>query len=240
MTIIVCVSEGKSVLFVYSGYVPELDTLLAEILISKGAVLTIIPTTPDEYETAAYVSDYYQDAGLPSQSLSKALYEDAEQLKNIILASQAVYLMGGNTFEFLHYAKMVDLFPVLAQLESNGGIIAAESAGSIILSDTIATASLPTSDVDENTLGISNIHAMGRIAFHISPHFDPEKNDLSIDLDELQVLANTSNQDVLLLEDGEGFVMEGDVIETFVGKKKFLSSEVQSTSSGSLSDTNSL
>lgn len=215
-------------LIVYSGCVPELDLVLAKRLAEKGGVLTVIPTTPAEYEVAGYIAEYYLELGIEAQSLSKSDYEDAEHLKQTILSSNAVYLMGGNTYESLAFARSSGLFACLAQLEANGGVIAGESAGSIILSDTIATAGLPTSDPDENTLNMLNFEAMGRLAFHISPHFDYDKEDLAVDLDELQTLANTSNQDVLLLEDGEGFVMEGDVIQQFVGEVKVLKPQAQS------------
>ena len=220
--------KGKAVLLVYSGCVPELDLILAEKLALNGDRLTIIPAKPSEYEDAEYIADYYQELGVEVQSLSRDEYEDQDLLSQKILVSNGVYLMGGNTYEFLHYARSVNLFTILAKLEANGGIIAAESAGSIILSDNIATAGLPTSDVDENTVNMTNFQSMGRLSFHISPHFYPEKSQLAVDLDELQHLANTSNQNVLLLEDGEGFVMSGDVIQQFVGNAKVIRPQVQS------------
>lgn len=217
-------------LLVYSGVVPELDLILAEKLALNGDVLTVIPAIPSDYDAAAYIADYYRELGVAVQSFSRSEYQNLEQLSQAVLASNAVYLMGGNTYEFLNYARSLDLFTLLAQIETNDGIIAAESAGSIILSDTIDTAGLPSSDVDENTLHMTNLKAMGRLAFHISPHFDPEKHQLAIDLDELQQLANITNQEVLLLEDGEGFVMTGDVIQQFVGDIKVLKPQAHSES----------
>ena len=220
--------KGKAVLLVYSGCVPELDLILTENVSSNGDKLTIIPAIPSEYKEAAYIADYYQDLGMQVQSFDQCDYENSNLLSQKILGSNAVYLMGGNTYEFLNYARSVNLFSILTKLEANDGIIAAESAGSIILSDTIATASLPTSDVDENTPNMTNFHAMGRLAFHISPHFNPEKSELETDLAELQQLANSTNQDVLLLEDGEGFQMQGDVIQRFIGNTKVLKPQAQS------------
>jgi len=218
------------VLLVYSGCVPELDRILAENLIPNGDKLTIIPVVPSEFREAAYLAGYYEAQGIQVQSLTQSEYENKDYLRQKILASNAVYLMGGNTYEFLDYARTVNLFSILTTLEANGGTIAAESAGSIILSDTIATAGLPTSDVDENTLNLTNLQSMGRLAFHISPHFSPNKRRLETDLVELQQLANTSNQDVLLLEDGEGFYMQGDVIQRFIGNTKVLKPQAQSDS----------
>jgi len=220
--------KGKAVLLIYSGCVPELDLILAEKLPSNGDQLTIIPAKPSDYKDATYIADYYRELGIEAQGLFKDEYEDRGLLSQKVLASNAVYLMGGNTYEFLHYARSVDLFTILTKLESNGGTIAAESAGSIILSDNIATASLPSSDVDENTLNMTNFQSMGRLSFHISPHFNPEKSQLEADLEELQQLANTSNQYVLLLEDGEGIVMSDDIIQQFVGNAKVIKPQSQS------------
>ena len=221
-------------ILVYSGCVPELDLILAKKLAGNGDVLTVIPTIPEESLVASYIAEYYLELGIEAQSLTQSEYEDSEYLKQVILESNAVYLMGGNTYESLNFARSCDLFATLQKIESNGGIIAGESAGSIILSDTIATAALPTSDPDENTLNMTNISSMGRLAFHVSPHFDYDKEELAIDLDELQTLANQSNQDVLLLEDGEGFVMQGDVIQQFVGDMKVLKPQAQAESQLSL------
>jgi len=149
-------------------------------------------------------------------------YTNKELLKKRILESAALYLCGGNTYEFLDFAQKMELFPTLSILEANGGIIAAESAGSIILSDDISTAAVPSSCPDENSIGIKHLDAMGRIPFHISPHFDPQDEFCDSDIAELQALADSSNQAVLLLQDGEGFIMQDRKITFFQGTEKYL------------------
>ncbi len=215
-------------LFIYSGHVPELDNRLCEILGENG-LITVIPTSPSGDATARIIADYFEEIGIKAQTLTKRAYSVKEAFKNQILNSSAVYLCGGNTYEFLDFAKRIGLFETLRILEENSGIIAAESAGSIILSDDISTAAIPTSCPDENNIGLLTLSAMKRIPFHISPHFNPKDNNYKTDIKELQTLADQSCRPVLLLEDNEGFIMQGREITFFQGREKFLTPKNQTT-----------
>ena len=208
-------------LFIYSGDVPELDEILAQWLGSERK-LTVIPTSINDHTTARHIAGYYKNTNINACTLPKRAYNDSRLLKSIILDSDAVFLCGGNTYEFLDFANNLDLFTTLSIFEANNGIIAAESAGSIILTSNIATASIPSSYPDENLVGITDLTAMNRLTFHISPHYDPMDEFCSSDRLELQTLANESGQSVMLLEDGEGFIVEGDRITHFQGKEKYL------------------
>ena len=208
-------------LFIYSGHVPEIDERLTEIL-GKNGLITVIPTSPDEHSSAEAIAEYFETIEIKAQTLSKRAYSSKETLKNQILSSSAVYLCGGNTYDFLSFAQNMDLFTTLTILEENAGIIAAESAGSIILSNDISTAAIPTSCPDDNLIGLRYLDAMDRIPFHISPHFDPQDSDAKRDTAELQTLANDSSREVLMLEDGEGFIMQDREITFFQGIEKFL------------------
>ena len=218
--------RGISLLFIYSGDVPELDDRLTEILGENG-LITVIPTSPAEHSTAKVIAEYFEAIEIKAQTPTKRAYLNKNALKNQILSGSAVYLCGGNTYEFLNYAKKMDLFAILEELEANGGIIAAESAGSIILSNNISTAAIPTSCPDENLINLAHIDAMGRIPFHISPHFDPTDDCSKADIVELQVLADESARQVLLLEDGEGFIMQDNKITFFQGQEKLLTPTAQ-------------
>ena len=222
--------RGNHLLFIYSGHVQELDDKLAEILGEKG-LITVIPTSPEDNSTAKTIADYFEAIGIKAQTPTKRAYSSKEALKNQILNSSAVYLCGGNTYEFLDFAKNMDLFATLAILEENGGIIAAESAGSIILSNDISTAAIPTSCPDENLVNLQVFDAMDRIPFHISPHFDHQNEDASTDIAELQILANDSSRQVMLLADGEGFIMQEHEITYFQGTEKYLTPARQTVES---------
>lgn len=198
-------------IFIYSGAVDDLDGRLREVL-GPQPTFTMIPCSPDDLGTAKEAAAWYQQAGIRARCLSRAYYLNPRRLYNAILASDAVYLCGGNTYEFLDWARGMDLFPLLRRFEEQGGVIAAESAGSIILSPDIATAGIPGSDPDPDTIGVQDLTAMGRLDFHISPHFDPLAPQADSDLRELQELADDSAIPVLVLEDGEGVIVQGDEI----------------------------
>lgn len=213
--------RGAQMLCVYSGMVPELDVWLREQLGANG-VLTAIPFAADEVLAADEAAQYFRDLGIAVKVLPAADYYEADRLRQAILASHAVYLIGGNTYEFLDYARSVDLFATLSEFEARGGVIVGESAGSIILSPDIATAGIPSSFPDENTIRLQRLEAMGRLPFHISPHFEPQAPWAQRDLQELQVLADESGYPVVVLEDGEGFIVSDQSISHFYGAHRML------------------
>lgn len=214
-------------LFVYSGEVHELNAVLLEKL-GKRHVLTTIPATPNDMASAKHVTEYFREQGARTRLLGARYYRDVKRLRNIIKNSRALYLMGGNTFEFLAYAQRIELFSMLRDFEVGGGIILCESAGSIILSPNIATALIPTTCPDDHTLELETYVGMNRIPFHISPHYEPDAEQAEKELDELQLLANYSGIPVMVLQDGEGFIMEGQNIARVIGKPVELKPEAVS------------
>lgn len=208
-------------IFIYSGEVPELDALLRSAL-GDSHTVTTIPASPDDMASAREASEYFLQAGIRTRVLSRKPYLDPARLRKAIMVSDAVYLTGGNTYEFLAYARQVGLFPMLQAFEDRGGIIIAESAGSIILSPSIMTAALPSSDPDANDIGLKDLSGMGRLLFHISPHHEPMSASYAQDMRELQGLADESRYPVFLLRDGEGLVVDGDDIMLPIGEPRVL------------------
>ncbi len=203
-------------LYIYSGEVPELNAMLDRQLGSRHT-LTTIPATTSDMASAKHVTQYFRQAGFRARLQSARFYRDRKCLQQIIKNSDAVYLMGGNTFEFLAYAARVGLFEMLRDFEASGGVILGESAGSILLTCNIATALIPTTDPDDHTLELDSYAGMGRIPFHISPHFEHDAKVAERELNELQALAHVSKIPVRVLEDGEGFIMKANEIIHNVG-----------------------
>ncbi|MDH5694338.1 MAG: Type 1 glutamine amidotransferase-like domain-containing protein [Gammaproteobacteria bacterium] len=203
-------------LYIYSGEVPELDEVLRADL-GEEHVFTVIPCGPHEIGAAKYMADCFRYHGIRARVLGTRYYKDRHRLRRIIMGSDGIFLMGGNTFEFLNYAKDIDLFKVLADYEEEGGLIAAESAGSIILSKRIDTAWVPSCHPDENTIGLTDFEGMGRLPFHISPHFDPESETSNQDRRELQQLANETDLKVVVLHDGDGLIINEQIITAQFG-----------------------
>lgn len=195
-------------LFIYSGAVPTLDQCLRAVL-GPRPTFTMIPFSPEQLWSAKEAAAWFNDAGIRARCLPAAYYRTPRRLQNAINASDALYLCGGNTYEFLDFARQINLFPMLRAFEARGGIIGAESAGSILLSPDITTAGTPSREPDTNTPGLTNLRAMGRIPFHISPHYEPDHPLATQDLQELQLLADESGREVLVLEDGQGVILRG-------------------------------
>lgn len=212
-------------IIIYSGEVPELDVLLFERL-GANHVLTIIPSNPADMASAKQVQGYFRQRGLRARLQSTRFYRVPKQLRQIIINSDAVYLMGGNTFEFLAFAHRVGLFMMLSEFEAQGGIILSESAGSIILSPTIATALIPTTCPDEQTVELNSYAGMSRLPFHVSPHFDPRAAHAAQELEQLQALADVSRQAVMVLQDGEGLVVQQQQVSNTIGQPQMLSPSV--------------
>jgi dipeptidase E len=209
--------------------VPELNDKLIEQL-GKKHVITTIPANPSDMASAKHATEVFRHAGLRTRLRNARFYRDHRRLYQIIMNSDAVYLTGGNTFEFLDYAHHSDLFEMLEEFEAGGGVILGDSAGSIILSPNIATALIPTTCPDEHHIEMDSYLGMGRIPFHISPHFEPNADVAENEIDELQALAYVSKIPVKVLQDGEGFIMEGNNITYTVGRPKDLSPNVAPSS----------
>lgn len=195
-------------LYIYSGEVPEFDTAARQEL-GRRHTLTLIPVSPQERNAAHDCLAHLRHSGFHARLPGSRYYRDHRRLRTIIMNADAIYLMGGNTFAYLDYARHIGLFDIIEEFEANGGLVLAESAGSIILSPTIATALVPTTCPDEMLIEMTDFRGMGRIPFHVSPHFDPQAASARQELEELQALATLTQCPVWVLQDGEGLVLDG-------------------------------
>lgn len=205
-------------IFVYSGEVPKLDQYLLKKLPYQHKLL-VIPYSPDQLWVGRESVDYFEDAGISAAVLKKWQYRDPVELRHQVMQMDAVFLSGGNTYEFLDYARQVGLFDILMHFERAGGIIVTESAGSIILSPDISTAGMPDSFADDNDIGLTDLTGMGRLPFHFHPHHEPDSPDFAAEMAQLHALAEQSQQAVFLIEDGQGLVFdESDRVVFTVGR----------------------
>jgi dipeptidase E len=87
------------------------------------------------------------------------------------LNSDVVYLSGGNTFHFLYNLRRADLLDDLKYFVSTGGLLAGHSAGSILMTPSIHTASFPHFDRDDNEVGINDWRGLKLVPFEFFPHY---------------------------------------------------------------------
>ena len=128
------------------------------------------------------------------------------QAKKAILASDVVYLSGGNTYYFLKHLRRSGLMPTLRRFAERGGVLAGLSAGAILMTPHIGLAGYPPFDRDENEVGLRNESALGLVDFEFFPHF---RNSARL-REALLHYSELSTRPVYACRDGSGVMIEGD------------------------------
>jgi dipeptidase E len=134
-------------------------------------------------------------------------------LKREAFKSDIIHLSGGNTFYFLRCLREAGLIQELKNFVRRGGILTGLSAGAIIMTPTIDTASFPEFDRDENDENLKNYKSMGLVNFEFFPHY---RNSRRYDL-ELMAHSKKMNMPLYACPDGCGIVVDNDSI-SFIGK----------------------
>lgn len=126
-----------------------------------------------------------------------------------VLAGDAIYLAGGNTYYFLHHLRRAGLLEPLRNFARQGGVLAGLSAGALILTPDIGLAGVPSFDADENEVRLRDLRALGLTRFEFSPHYARSaKRD-----QELMKYSLRSRHPVIASADGGGVVVNGDSLE---------------------------
>lgn len=163
-------------LWFYSSEDPDdnvlIDSMLRRSLVSHLPSIAYIPFS--EFES----TEYYEQFILRFERFGPARFHRIPshkpltiKNKNILLESDFVYLAGGNTFEFLKGLRSNGIIPYLKRFAKRKGTLAGCSAGGIILTPNISTASYPEFDRDDNEIGIRNYSAMNLVNFEFFPHY---------------------------------------------------------------------
>lgn len=150
-----------------------IDALLQSLIsINKHSPLRVgyIASQPDPHR------EFYQQAQQMYQALGAELsvYLELEggfsqQSLECLLNCDAIHLSGGDTYRFLKGLKNRKLFPVLRQYAINGGGLIGISAGAMIMTPSIASASLCG---DINHCGLDDLSALNLVDFMFTPHID--------------------------------------------------------------------
>ena len=125
-----------------------------------------------------------------------------------LMASDVVYLAGGNTFYFLHHLRRSGLLEVIARFARRGGVVAGLSAGGILLTPHIGLAAYPDFDRDEDEIGLSTRarKALALVDFEFFPHFRRSGRYRQA----LARYSERSGRALYACRDGSGLVVEGD------------------------------
>jgi dipeptidase E len=136
-----------------------------------------------------------------------------QSLMRAAFSSDIIHLSGGNTFYFLKYLKKSGTLKRLKQFVREGGVLTGLSAGGIIMTPDIKTASYPAFDRDDNDENIKSLKAMNLVKFEFFPHY---RNSKRYDKEILRESKKTKYP-VWALPDGSGVVIEGQSVH-IIGK----------------------
>ena len=125
-----------------------------------------------------------------------------------LLASDVVFLAGGNTFTFLANLRSAGLLPILRRFAARGGVLAGVSAGAHLLTPDIRLAGYPPFDRDENEVGLPRpaLGAVGLVELEFFPHYRHSPRYRRA----LAAWARREGRPLYAARDGSGLVIEGD------------------------------
>ncbi len=130
-----------------------------------------------------------------------------------VLKSQLIHMGGGNTFYFLKHLRRSKFLSKLKNFVKEGGVLTGLSAGAIVMTPTIETASFPSFDCDVNEEGLRNLKSMALAGFHFFPHYRSSKRYDR----ELAAFSKKIETPLFACPDGAGIICDGGDM-TFCGR----------------------
>jgi dipeptidase E len=149
--------------------------------------------------------DYYAQMGA-----DLAVYFDeqtADSGRSALFECDAIHLSGGNTFSFLYWLKKRQMADSLRRYVFDGGVLVGVSAGSILMTPNVQSASLCGDPEDAR---LEDYSALTLVDFHFWPHFDPER---PLTPTEKNFIA--SRPKTYACAGGSGIIVDDDTIELF-------------------------
>jgi dipeptidase E len=192
----------------------NIDQLLLKQINKRRPSYCFIPAAYDDFEY--YYDEFINRFSTHSPCHFNALHLDRQPSEKDItkaLKSDLVYLSGGNTFHLLKHIRISGIEGKLRDFLNAGGIIAGHSAGAIVMSPNINTASYPPDDRDENRDGLTNLRGMKFYSFEVFPHFYVRSKSQN---EALRHASKDSKHMIYGLPDGAAIAIDGSSL-TFHG-----------------------
>ncbi|MBD67118.1 MAG: peptidase S51 [Halobacteriovoraceae bacterium] len=188
--------------------------VLALLENKKNPLFTYIPSSfyQSDIEFNELI-EHYEELGLKRFIKFELDASYGIAFKKAIFKSDIIHLGGGNTFYFLKNLRRNNFIHELKNWVHAGGILTGLSAGAILLTKNINTASFPEFDCDENEENLKNLKAMGLVPFEFFPHY---RNSKRYDR-ELLNYSKTVKHPLYASSDGAGIVISDDEI-SFIGR----------------------
>jgi len=127
----------------------------------------------------------------------------SDELKEILVNFDIIYVQGGNTFYLLKAVKESGFDLIVKDLINQGIIYIGVSAGSVICGPTIETTNWK--NVDKNIVNLKKLNALSLVPFNLFVHYEPKlsetvKNESSKSDFPTRVLTDDQ---AILFKDGE-------------------------------------
>lgn len=134
-------------------------------------------------------------------------------LEAAALTGHIIHMGGGNTFYFLKHLRSSKFLQKLKAFVKEGGVLTGLSAGAIVMTPSIDTASFPSFDCDVNEEHLRNFKSMNLAPFHFFPHYKASKRYDQ----ELAQFSKTIATPLYASPDGSGIIVSDSNI-TFAGR----------------------
>ena len=205
-------------LVLYSGGSEEdnrfLNQRALDLTETKSPKITLIPSSSyDAEDDYRFFVQEFSELGVQRFMQFCVDTPHTKTLLNEVLKSDLIFLGGGNTFYFLKHLKKAGMFAHFSKFLKRGGVLCGLSAGAIVLTPHVHTATFPHFDRDENPWDMKNLSAMRLVNFEFFPHY---KNSKRYDA-ELLHHSKKSKLPLYACADGGGIIIEGEQI-SFYGK----------------------
>ena len=205
-------------LVLYSGGSEEENRFLnqraLELTNTESPKITLIPSSSyDAEDDFRFFVQEFSKLGVQRFMLFCVDTPYTKTVLKEVLKSDLIFLGGGNTFYFLKHLKKAGMSTHFAKFLKRGGVLCGLSAGAIVLTPHVHTASFPHFDRDENPWDMKSLSAMRVVNFEFFPHY---KNSRRYDA-ELLHHSKKSRLPLYACADGGGIIIEGDQI-SFCGK----------------------
>lgn len=192
----------------------NIDRKILSFIKNDNPSVTYIPSC--SFDSELYFKDFvehYKQIGVTRFIHFAVDVPQPEFMIEEAFSSDIIHLSGGNTFYFLKFLRKGNYLKRLRDFVKGGGVLTGLSAGSILMTPNINTASFPHFDRDENEEGITNFGAMGLVNFEFFPHY---KNSKRYD-NELLRHSKRIKSPLYACTDGSGILVEKNCL-TFYGK----------------------
>jgi dipeptidase E len=213
-------------LVLYSDQViPEnakVDQRLLALIGKQHPTMGYIPSSSDpERVWFKQKQMYYETLGINLSVYFEIDVNYEPEKLNGLLKCDAIHLSGGNTYHFLYWLHVRRLLTPLREYVAKGGILIGTSAGAILMTPEISSASL-CGDTPLAGEEMTDLSALGLVDFAFLPHLNQVEGAATL----LQEYSREYPRVIYGCPDGDGIIVNGEQIE-YLG-------HIQSAISGNL------